>query len=357
MRALTQPVLGITATALTILLSAGFISLFEFPMFSGWVSYYLLCVVPMQIVVAVIWRGSPSFTAELSQPVKGIFLILFTLFIATVIAITCFFAVGGAVGPPTPMLVMFSIVSVVVTFWGAIMWGGWPFNALLQNPIGSGMLLLAACYLVNYGLFHVFFNYGFMEGTSVYVAALDPGGLFNAWNALVFYVSALAGMFLVLHFDLWPLNKFPALMRQPVLGIVWTALVLILGGIAFSIGVETMGMDPVRFLVSVPVPFIFGTIIVLNMLQGSLFGKLQQPLKGLLHTVSATILGVVLARIYALLMPVITGALDSGPPAYEFEIWLASGLLSVTFPFLIFFAEFLEFWPLKRSEPSTSSKV
>jgi hypothetical protein len=32
------------------------------------------------------------------------------------------------------------------------------------------------------------------------------------------------------------------------------------------------------------------------------------------------------------------------------EIWLASALLAVTFPFLIFFAEFFKFWPAGRSE-------
>ena len=30
------------------------------------------------------------------------------------------------------------------------------------------------------------------------------------------------------------------------------------------------------------------------------------------------------------------------------EIWLASALLSVTFPFLVFYSEFFNFWPLKK---------
>ena len=34
-----------------------------------------------------------------------------------------------------------------------------------------------------------------------------------------------------------------------------------------------MGMDPVAFMVRVPVPFIFGTIVVQNMLKGSLFAR------------------------------------------------------------------------------------
>jgi len=42
----------------------------------------------------------------------------------------------------------------------------------------------------------------------------------------------------------------------------------------------------------------------------------------------------------------VSGALVSGPPGYEQEIWLANALLSVTFPFLIFHAAYFGFWPL-----------
>src|SRR3954462_5759276 len=98
------------------------------------------------------------------------------------------------------------------------MWGGWPFTTLLRNPIGAGLAMLVACYVVNYMLFRIFCDCGFRQGAPVYVAAQDPHGLFQAWNALVFYLSCLAAMFLLLNFDLWPLTMFPGVMRQPVLG-------------------------------------------------------------------------------------------------------------------------------------------
>lgn len=47
----------------------------------------------------------------------------------------------------------------------------------------------------------------------------------------------------------------------------------------------------------------------------------------------------------------ITGTLAPGLPAYDFEIWLATALLSVTFPLLVFFyAEFFKLWPLREAE-------
>jgi len=174
--------------------------------------------------------------------------------------------------------------------------------------------------------------------------------MFMALNALVFYVTFLSIMFLMLSFDLWPLTKFPAVMQQPVLGLVWTGVCLALGALVFWIGVSVLRMDVMVFLVTVPIPYIFGTIIVLNMLQNSLMGKLTQPAKGIANAVLVAIIGTVLAQAYRALSPVVTGALHSGPPTYDMEIWLASALLAVTFPFLIFFAEFFKFWPLTKSE-------
>ncbi len=346
---LKQPVLGIAATALVVVVSLGFVSLFEFPLFAGWIAYGLLCVIPMQIVIAVTWGVKlPEAAAGRGQPLKGILLVALTLVVGFVVGVVYFILPGGSVGPPSPMLVQCAIVSVVVTFFAAIVWGGWPFTSIFKNQIVAGLSMLAACYVVNYVLFLILFDYGFMEGAPVYVPALDPGGMFNAFNALVFYLSALAALFLVVHFDLWPMTKFPAVMQQPVLGLVWTIIALAVGGIAFYIGTVLMGVEVVRFMVRGPVPFIFGTIIVLNMLQGSIAGKLAQPLKGVVSAVAAAVVGSALALVYSALMPTVTGSLAGGPPAYDYEIWLASALLSVTFPFLIFFAEFFGFWPLQK---------
>jgi hypothetical protein len=232
-----QPVLGIIATLLVCAVSLGLISLFDFPTFAGWVSYILLCVIPMQIVMLALWRTSqPRFAAAQKQPVKGILITLSAAIWGAVVAAAYFMTVGGNVNPPAPMLIMFCIVSVPVTFFLCIVWGGWPSNALVKDPVGAGLLQLVGGYLLNYILFRMLFNYGFMQGAPVYVPALDPQGFFNAWKILVFYISVLAAMFLVIDFDLWPFTKFPKLMKQPALGTVWMLSILVVGGIAFYIG-------------------------------------------------------------------------------------------------------------------------
>ncbi|HET9215398.1 MAG TPA: hypothetical protein VFR18_00375 [Terriglobia bacterium] len=342
-----QPLLGIVATVLIITISLALISLFSFETFSGWLSFGLMCLIPAQIAVAVLWQGKhPAWAANNRQPLRGILLIVVTALIGAVVVPVLHRTVGGGLGP-SPMLVQFTVVSVVVMFWCAIMWGGWPFNAVLKNPVAAGLVTIVFSYAINALLFRVLFSYEFMSGAPVYVASLDPHGLFPAWNVLVFYVTSLSIMFLFLHFDLWPLTTSPGLMRQPTLGLVWTAVVLALGAILYLVGTRILQMDVVQFLVRVPIPFIFGTIVVLNMLQNSLFGSLTQPAKGLANAISAAVVGTGLAMLYTRLAGVVTGTLGSGLPSYESELWLASALLSVTFPFLIYHAEFLGFWPLK----------
>lgn len=348
---LKQPATGLVATLLVIAVSLGFISLFDFPTFSGWVTYALICLIPMEIVIGVTWGcNHPPFAAHRKQPLKGILLALILPVAAAIFGAIYYYAAGGGLGPSSPMLAMCTIVSVIIMFWMAIMWGGWPFTAFIKNPVAAGLALVAGCYAMNYLLFRIFFNYEFMQGAPVYVPSLDPHGLFNAWYALVFYMSVIGVMFLMLHFDLWPLTNNPGLMKQPVLGLVWTLIALVVGGAAFYVGVYMAGMDVVAFMVQVPVPFIFGTIVVLNMLQASLFAKLTQPLKGVLSAATAAVIGVALSLIYGRLAPTLTGQLTAGPPGYDFERWLASALLAVTFPLLVLYAEFFKFWPLQRAD-------
>jgi hypothetical protein len=343
-----QPVLGVVSSVPVIALSLAFIAVFALPVFTTWVADGMICFIPMVIVVGVTWGAKhPALAGRRSQPAKGILFLMLTLTTGAVVALVHFVAVGGAVSPPAPMLSMCLITTVPVAFWFAIIWGGWPFTALAKNPVVAGFSMWAASYIVNYLLFRLLFNYGFMRDAPAYAAALDPHGLFNAWNVLVVYITATGAMFLMLGFELWPLARRPVLMRQPLLGAIWTALVLAIGAIALLIGEGLFRMDPAVFMVRVPIPFIFGTIIVMNMMQNCLFARFTQPLKGVLNVAAAAVIGVGLARLFGALAPAISGPVESGPPGYMFEIWLASALLAVTFPFLIIFADLFQFWPLR----------
>lgn len=345
---LRQPLLGVVATTAVILAALVFISFFSWPTFGGWVSFALMCAIPVSIVIGVFWRGAvPASIAARPQPVRGLLFLVLTAAVAAVIAVVHLATIGGGVTPPVPMVIQAIITSVVATFFLAIVWGGWPWS-LVRNRLVGGFGLLVTAYVVNAILFYVLFDYGFAKGAPFYQPSLDPGGLFNAWDMTVLAVTALAVMFLFLHFDLWPLTRFGAVMRQPVLGIVWTLASVVIGGALFWVGTRGLGMDAPVFLVRVPIPFIFGSVILLNMLQGSLFGSLRGPVKGLASAAAAALVGSVLALAYAAVMPLVTGDLPSGAPGFDAELWLANALLAVTFPAMAWAGDFFGLWPLVR---------
>jgi hypothetical protein len=349
-----QPALGLVASALVMAIALAYISLFPVGAFLGWVSFFMLGLIPIQVVAVVLWGGNPGFVKGMAQPLKGFVLVLLTLVVSLVATAAAHAIVGASVSPPGPIPSHFAVVVVPTTFWLAIMMGGWPFTSLIKHPIVAGLAVVIAAYVLTYVEFRVFFNYDFMRDATLYLASA-PSGMFNAVMALVFHVTALAVMFLVLCFDLWPLTLSPGVMKQPVLGAAWSAIALGGAALAMWVGVGMFGVDPMAFLTGVTAPFIFGSIIVLNMLQNSLFATMTQPVKGLANAIGAAVVGVVLANLYTALTPIVSGTLPSGPPGYDLEAWLANSLLSVTFPFLIYYAVFFEYWPLLNATRSPFS--
>lgn len=133
---LKQPIVGTVATVIGISLSLGFISLFDFPTFAGWISYFLLCVIPVQTILAItLGTNHPNFASRRAQPAMRILLVGSDWAgRGRRQAAVAFQTIGGGISPPTPMLVMYAIVTVVTTFWAAIMLGGWPAASLVKNP-------------------------------------------------------------------------------------------------------------------------------------------------------------------------------------------------------------------------------
>lgn len=345
-----QPALGIAATALVIALSLGYIALWEFGTFIGWVSFFALSFIPFEVMAGVLWNGTPPFVAGLRQPARGIALILVTVLVGAVVSQTVYRTLGASQGEPGPMLAFFSICVIVTTFFWTIAFGGWPFTALIRNQVAAGLATWAGCYGLGTAIYWIACNFEYLQGAPVYVPSADPHGLFAAWDVVVYYMSALTILFSWLCFDLWPLTSRPTLMKQPALGLVVTGTSLALGYAIFAAGVGVLGVQNVEFLLRVPIAVIFGAILVLNMCQNSL-AAIGQPARGVINLAVAAVAGSALLAVYQWLEPAVSGALPPGPEPFQreqFQVWTANALLSVTFPFLVFYAAYLNFWPLAR---------
>jgi hypothetical protein len=347
-----QPMLGLVSAAAIIVVSLVFVGLFDWATFRDWISFYLVCAVPTAFVIGPFWHGEhPRSIARLPQPWRGLGLLALTLAVAAVAAVALVATVGHGITPPTAMVAQCAIIAVPFTFWLSVVMGGWPFSRLRSRLLGGWLLLLAA-YAITVLVFRTAFDYAAWKGGPAYVAAVDPQGRFDAWTVLVLIVTCMAAAFLLLHLELWPLSLHPALLRQPVLGLLWTGLSLVVAAVVMAIGVGVVGLEAPVLLVTVPVPFLFGSIVVLSTLEGSLLRRLAQPVRGIASIVLAAVVGLLLARVYVLLLPHVTGDVPFGGPGYQGEVWLASALLGVTFPFLAFHAHYFGLWPLRGEDPA-----
>lgn len=353
-----QPVLGFVATGLIMVLSWAIIWALGVTLFMGWASYVIIAAVPFALVVGVFWKsGRPTALAALPQPIKGLGYLAISVVVAAIVAVSHYLWRGGGQATPPPMIVMAIISSVTVAFFLTIALGCWPFT-LLPNKLAGGVALLVTAYLVNLAMTERLFNFEFAKGAPFYRPELDPGGAFNAWSAVNVITCALAVLFIFLLFDMWPVSAFPALQRQPVFGLVVTAVCIVAGWAIAWFGTSVLDMPAPTFMVKVAITYLFGAIVLLNMFGGAPFSGLAQPLRGVANFITAGVIGWTLAALYQAVMPLLSGPLPAGPEGdFAAEVWLANALLAVTFPIMAWWGDFFGQWPFVRSNAAPAGEL
>ncbi|MDO8608098.1 MAG: hypothetical protein Q7R40_16300 [Phaeospirillum sp.] len=352
---LKQPVLGIITALVAVCLSLAFAAQFNPAIFGSWVAQVIMSAIPMQIVIGLVWQSAyPGALGRMGQPVKGLAILAMMLAAAMVMTPVILLLVNGGIGMPTPFAIMFTIVSVCSAFWLVAVFQCWPMAVLSKHPgvIGMGVLVLA--YVTTYVVFRLGFDFSAMKGAPFYAAALDPRGAFPAWNALSFIVTTVSVIMGLVLLDFWPTATIaaaiPALSRQPLFGLLNAVLVLAIAAAMWTVGVRVMGMDVVDYMVRVPVSGLFGEFIMLVMMQTAPFQTTRQPVKGMLLLALVTVLAVAMYRAYAAAAIVLMGAMPGGAPGYGLDLWIATAMLSVTFPVFVALGDGFAFWPLSRPD-------
>lgn len=353
-RALAQPWLGLIALAAVVAVSLAFIALQPWPLFRDWVSYVAVCGVPFLFVIGPVWHAEqPPAIGRLPQPARGLAYVALDLAVAVLAALVIGFAVGGGLVPPPPNAAHVAIMAVPFTFGLAVVWDGWPFR-LLRRPVAAGLLLMVAAFVLSWLTYRLFANYSAFAGGPAYVAALDPRGPFDVWLVLTFVVTAMAVTLLWLQLGLWPVP--PSVLSSPVArGGVLTLGVAAVTAIALGVGVGVAHLTAAAFLAQVTVPFLFGSILLLNIVEGRVPLPAAQPVRGLASAAVSAVAGLALAALYVALLPVVSGPIAFGAPGFQGEVWVASAMLGVTFPLLAVLADCFAFWPLRR-EPGDAAR-
>jgi hypothetical protein len=356
-----QPLLGLVATVIVFFIAFALIIMFNTATFLSWACCLALTIIPIQIIIGLVWQSNyPPPAAKLEQPMKGLYLLFMSAIVAAIVAGWSLKTVGGFIVPPTPFLIFFLIMMVIMTFWCVVVWQCWPAAGISSHPafVGFGTQIVAV--IVAWILFKIFFDFGFAKGAPFYSATLDPGGAFNAWSALAYFMTTLALILAWVELDFWPLSsiaaKVPAVGKQPLWGIIATVVLLIASYIVYSIFIKGFGIDPVIYMVQAPICMIFGEFIMLLLFQTSPFQAVKQPGKGILLIICSIILALIMYRLYSWFSFLVAGALPSGPPGYVLELWLATSLLSFTFPVIAIYTGPFNYWPLTEPKPQAAGK-
>lgn len=317
--------------------------------FVGWVSFAFMCATPFQIMQAIVWHnGIPNGLNKLAQPLKGLSLMAMFFLASVIVMAILYYTVGQ--GMLSPILIHFVIQSVVVSLFVIIAFACWPISLFCKHPVALGIVTLIYCYLLNFGLFALFYDYQFFAALPFYQHSFDPGGIFNGITALTFAVTCASVLMLTTLFDFWPLSQLTQSDKQPLQGVLLTLMIVLIAYGMYALFVTKLAMDPMDFMVKGPVCIIFGTFLVQNMLQFQLFSELPQPRKGIFKSLICLAGALIMYQLYQWALPLLAGeSLQAGPEhGYGKEIWIASAMLGITFPVINFVSGGFGFWPVKR---------
>lgn len=350
---------GVLAIALVFAIAALCIAPFEHHFFTDWVGVAFMAATPVQIIIGLLWHNQqPTFVNSFPQPFKGLALLAITVVVGAVVMFSILTFVGGSTGM-TPMLVQYTIMTVVITLWVVPILHCWPFSLMSKNPLIIGSLALIASYFIAYALWTVFFSYEVLGamGHPHYIESLDPKGMFDAWVALTFFVTAVGLIVVHTLFDFWPIDKLSMGMSQPARGIIGTLYILALAWLVRTGFVSGLEMPQVEYMIRVPVCMIFGAFMVNNMMQFSLFPTFAQPVRGVILTICAAVVAVIMYEVYGAASTLHVGhELGLGPAnGFAKEIWIASAMLGVTFPIVFLVSGYFGFWPFIRQPKSDAA--
>jgi hypothetical protein len=344
----TQPILGVVASAIVVTLSL-LAAVTPSPEFvSGWIGLVLTASVPTLMIEAMVWKRAPFMAWR--QPARGIASVALNAVIGVVVATAAIYVFGGGQFKPTPFVIIPLVASVPITLGQIALFDCWPFSKVTRSSSQIGLMVLAATYGTVVLIARVCFSYIFLRDAPFYDSVLDPKGAFDARYAVTMLVASVGSMLALVALDFCPVRKlaqvFPMFERQPWRGLASLGVVALMTAVLWLVCVIWWRMDIATFQAEVCVSFIFGMFVLLEMLQGKIFPRVDQPLKGCLVIGVAALIAIAAYALYGSVAVQLRGLADLSS-SRALETWISTAMLAITFPGMVVFANFFEFWPLR----------
>jgi len=357
-----QPWRGLFGVVVTLGTAFTITSLFDIQAYSALFTTFLMSNVPILVIITLGLQVQYPPTEGLPRPWGALLLSAFVLLMGFLIsrALVAFLAGGAA----TPFINIQAIVTVIITFFLVIAFGMWPFHKMSLPGKGFSTLILA--YIIGW-LVVKLFNFSLLShpdgavpsavgavpfyaegGPLAAFAAIAPtSGPFTWEMGITFVFWCLVPLFAFAVLQMWPLNKFPSVMKQPVLGFVLTIICCVISIIVTSIGVNAFKIAPL-YLLLIGICYLFGILIFMTMFQMWPGRTIKSPVGGGFVTL---ILAVIVAIIgyYGIKAFCVShfGAEGMTHPSDVFTI--GNLMLGITFPAWAAYQGMWDFWPLPPS--------
>jgi len=341
---MVQPWRGIFAVLVSVGLTIGIAANFKVDAWAGWFTAWSCALVPIQVIIGLVWCANYPPVQKFDQPWRGLALTLFQLLIGSITTLFLIKYVGG--GSINPVLNTFIISSVVVTFFLVIALGCWPFQKLSTPARG---FLPFLCVFVIMALLFRLFNFNDLVAIIPPLAAIAPAGPIPWDVAVSFFLVMFAFLFAFVPLGMWPLCKFPRLMKQPVLGVVLIILCLILAYVSWLVFVNGFGMKPLNVMLGF-ICFVAGMLTIFVPLQGWPGRSFTQPANGFINLILSGVVAVILYYFYQYFAVSHFGV--ETMKNFPMNIFiLAEMMLGVTFPLYVTYSIFFDYWPLPPTPP------
>jgi hypothetical protein len=354
-----QPWRGLFGVIVTLIVAFGITMLFSIETYMGIFTLWAMALVPILLVATMGWGGQFPPIKGVPRLARGFALLAFVFVVGTVVYLLVRYLLSA--GVPQPFTNLYEISTVIVTFFLLVAFGTWPFHKL-PAPL-AGFTVWVVAYLLMLALLQLF-NFSTLQlpdGHSVpfYApggpppfapfAAIAPMGAFQWQHAFAFFFWMVVILLTFPLLDMWPFAAAPSVMKQPVMGIVVTLSCMLLAAVAYTIGVVSMKIEPLKFVLA-GISYLFGILMLMLMFQtwpGQKFGK--QPAAGFANIGLGIIVGIggfYLVRAFA--------RWHFGPGmTFPNDIFaMANIMLGLAFPAWAAYSTFFDFWPLPP-DPNT----
>ena len=334
-----------------IVISLFLIFLMDNIFYKNWFGFLSISIIPSLIIINTIWQFKhPALLSRIeTQPWRGLSFTVFAAVVGLSISFVGMKWIGHNIAPPTPFLMMFAILSVVMTMWQLLVFEGWPFNGMCSAI--QGWAVLGTSYALAYLCYALFFDFSLLTGAPESWLAIAPQGLFEPWSAIVYFITTLGVIFAWQLLEFKPLSllryKETLVGRQPFYGLLLGGAVLLISLLVFKLGTGYFKADPVSFMVRGPISFLFGMFLIMDTTANKAFASIKQPSRGFLLIVLSMLLGFLLCICYEWFMYWMLNLIVSGAPSYVAELWLANAMLSMTFPLILIYCHFFNYWPIE----------